>query len=186
MSPLQPKGGTDGVDISARSEPRVDYSPLKVEYIHADTHSHVRRSNRDRGCWKPSGCPHTGPGGELVRQLREFRAALPPSGPSNGVIDPIEERRRQVYAKLRDLDDAALPALIRGLNDPDEQLRRNVAFFLGVAAGRWWDSLRPRMNTQRALPALITSLEDVTIVYGSWSHRQLVRLGRTLHQQFLP
>jgi HEAT repeat protein len=97
---------------------------------------------------------------QLVRQLREFRAGLPGVAPSTGVPDPIEERRRQIYTELRDLGAGALPAIIRGLADPDVQLRRNVALFLGVAAGGWFDVSRPKMNIQDALPALITSLDD--------------------------
>jgi hypothetical protein len=97
---------------------------------------------------------------ELVRQLGPFQAALPASAPSNGVPDPVEKRRRDLYAKLFDLGDLALPALINGLTDDDVQLRRNVALFLAVAAGSWYAPSRSRLNIQAALPALIVSLED--------------------------
>jgi HEAT repeat protein len=97
---------------------------------------------------------------QLVQQLREFRAALPAARPSNGVPDPVEERRRQVYTRLRDIGEQAMPALIRALADPDIQVRRNVVLFLDVAAGSWYDLSRPKMNIQSALPALMTSLED--------------------------
>ena len=73
---------------------------------------------------------------QLVQRLGEFRAAIPGIEPSNGIPDPLEERRRLVYAQLRELDQQALPALIRGLTDRDVRLRRGVALFLGVAAGR--------------------------------------------------
>jgi HEAT repeat protein len=97
---------------------------------------------------------------QLVQQLREFRAALPAAGPSNGVPDPVEERRRQLYTRLRDLDEQAVPALIRGLANPDTQVRRNVVLFLGVAASSGYGLSRPKMNIESTLPALITSLED--------------------------
>jgi HEAT repeat protein len=93
---------------------------------------------------------------QLVSQLREFRAALP----AGGRLDATEERRRELYAKLRELGDRALPALARGLRDPDVQLRRNVALFLDASAGGWVDSWRRKMTIESVLPALIVSLED--------------------------
>ena len=97
---------------------------------------------------------------QTIQQLREFRAELPGSAPSNGVFPPIEQRRRRVYEELLNLGDAALPALIRRLSDPDVQLRRNVSLFLAVTAGGWWDVSRPKLNIQRALEPLITSLGE--------------------------
>jgi hypothetical protein len=85
---------------------------------------------------------------QLIGSLREFPASLPGIAPSNGNPDPNEERRRHVYMQLRELDQQALPALIRGLTDPDVQLRRNVALFLDAAAGSWYDRSQPRMNVQ--------------------------------------
>jgi HEAT repeat protein len=97
---------------------------------------------------------------QLVGSLGEFPAALPGIVSSNGKLDPNEEGRRHVYTQLRDLDQQAFPALIRGLTDADVQLRRNVALFLDAAAGSWYDRSQPRMNVQSALPALIASLND--------------------------
>lgn len=93
---------------------------------------------------------------QLVRQLRDFRAALPPGGR----LDATEQKRRELYARLGELGDQALPALARGLADPDVQIRRNVALFLNIAARSSFDSSRPKMNIERALPALIVALED--------------------------
>ena len=92
----------------------------------------------------------------LVRQLRDFPAALQPEGR----LTATEQNRRELYAKLRDLGDQALPALTRGLVDPEVQLRRNVALFLDVAGGTWFDASRRTMNIEPAIPALIVSLED--------------------------
>src|SRR5580692_12561691 len=76
---------------------------------------------------------------QLVVELRQFRASLSGIARSNGVPDPTEERRAQVYRQLLELGSAALPALNDGLADPDVQLRRNVALFLNAAAGGWYD-----------------------------------------------
>jgi HEAT repeat protein len=97
---------------------------------------------------------------ELVRQLREFPASLPAAGRSDGSVDPVEERRRRVYAQLRKLGAEALPALASGLGDPDVQVRRNVALFLNVTSGSWSDSSQPRLDIQACLPALIAALQD--------------------------
>lgn len=97
---------------------------------------------------------------QLVRELGEFRASLPPSVRSDGSPDPTEERRRRVYAELGELGSQALPALARGLGDPDVQIRRNVALFLNVAGGSWFDPSQPRLNIEACLPALIAALQD--------------------------
>ena len=75
---------------------------------------------------------------ELVAELRQFPPGLPATGPSNGIPDPKEERRQALYDRLWSLGPAALPALRRGLADPDVQVRRNVALFLGIAGGPWY------------------------------------------------
>jgi hypothetical protein len=62
----------------------------------------------------------------LVQALGEFAASLPGIGRSDGTADPAEERRRRVYTQLRELGTEALPALARGLADPEVQIRRNV------------------------------------------------------------
>ena len=93
------------------------------------------------------------PADDLVRQLSVFPAALPAGARSDGSIDPIEQRRRELYARIVALRQAALPALIRGLANSDVQVRRNVALFLLVAADR--------VNTVApCLPELITALHD--------------------------
>jgi HEAT repeat protein len=97
---------------------------------------------------------------ELVAELRSFPAALPGGGPSNGVLDRHEERRRAVYDRLWSLGPAALPALNRGLADPDPQIRRNVALFLGAAGGTWYEPTRPRFDIQPCLTALTAALAD--------------------------
>jgi HEAT repeat protein len=55
-----------------------------------------------------------------------------------------------------------MPALSRGLGDPNVQIRRNVALFLGVTSGGWFtfDPPQQRLDIHDALPALTTALGD--------------------------
>jgi HEAT repeat protein len=97
---------------------------------------------------------------ELVAELRQFPASLPGVAPSNGVPDPTEQRRRALYDQLWQLGASALPALNRGLADPDVRIRRNVALFLNVAAGGWYERTRARLDIRGCLDALIAALAD--------------------------
>src|SRR5262245_42774183 len=81
---------------------------------------------------------------ELVAELRQFPAALGPSVRSDGTLDAMEERRGSIYHRLWTLGAAARPALTRGLLDSDVQTRRNVALFLNVAGGIWYEPTRRR------------------------------------------
>jgi HEAT repeat protein len=96
----------------------------------------------------------------IVQQLRDFPAALPATVRSDGTIDPLEQRREELYERLRRLGDDALPALTRGLSDPDVRIRRNVALVLTVLAGKWYKPSEPRLNIRPCLPALIAALKD--------------------------
>lgn len=54
-----------------------------------------------------------------------------------------------------------MPALCGGLSDPDVQVRRHVALFLGVAGGSWYHRERqPRLAIGECVPALIRAIED--------------------------
>jgi HEAT repeat protein len=97
---------------------------------------------------------------EIVRQLRDFPASLPATVRSDGTIDPLERRREELYERLRRLADDALPALTRGLSDPDVRIRRNVALVLTVLAGKWYKPSEPSLNLRPCLSALIAALED--------------------------
>jgi HEAT repeat protein len=96
----------------------------------------------------------------LVEELRQFPASLPGMAPSNGVLPATEQRRRTIYDQLWKLGPEAIPALNRGLADPDVQIRRNVALFLNVAGGGWYERTRPRMDIRGCLAALIAALAD--------------------------
>ncbi len=97
---------------------------------------------------------------ELVAELRQFPAALPGVARSDGTPDPTEERRRAIYDRLWTLGPVALPALNRGLADPDVQIRRNVALFLNVAGDTWSEPSRPRLDIRPCLKALTMALSD--------------------------
>jgi HEAT repeat protein len=98
---------------------------------------------------------------DVVRQLGALPASLPASARSDGSIDPIEQRRHELYARLRTLGAGALPALARGLANADVQIRRNAALFLNVAAGSWSSLTGPRLDIHPCLPELIAALHDV-------------------------
>jgi HEAT repeat protein len=98
----------------------------------------------------------------LVQELGGLPASLPATGRSDGSQDPTEEGRRQLYAELRELEEQALPALSRGLADPNVQVRRNAALFLGLASGSWFTFNPPRqkLDILTTLPALTEALQD--------------------------
>jgi HEAT repeat protein len=97
----------------------------------------------------------------IVQQLRDFPPALPPGALRlDGKIDPLEQRREELYERLRRLGNDELPALARGLSDPDVRIRRNVALVLTVLAGKWYKPSAPRLDIRPCLTALIKALKD--------------------------
>jgi HEAT repeat protein len=124
--------------------------------------------------------PVTSGGGAdaLVQELREFHAGIGPEISSDGRPIPEEVQRHRVYEQLRDLGSkVVLPALTRGLTDPDVQVRRNVALFLNVYAGGWYDPSEPRVNITACLPALIAALKDGDARVRQLSARAIGEIG---------
>ena len=113
----------------------------------------------------------------IVQELRQLPTPLPATGRSDGSIDPIEQRRRELYGELRQLGPDALPALARGLTDPDIHLRRNVALALNVLAGNWFDRSKKGMDIRPALPALIAALQDADGSVRAWSAQAIGEIG---------
>jgi HEAT repeat protein len=113
----------------------------------------------------------------VVQQLRQLPTPLPASPRSDGTVDPVEQRRRELYGELRQLGPDAIRALARALADPDVQLRRNVALVLNVLAGTWFDPSRERMDIRAALPALITALWDADGSVRAWSAQAIGQMG---------
>lgn len=96
---------------------------------------------------------------ELVQELKRFRPALPAT-PPRGELLLEEEWRKAVYDRLWSMAEAAMPALVAGLDDSDPRVRRNVALFLNVAGGRWYEPERERLDIRPSLSALVRALED--------------------------
>jgi HEAT repeat protein len=94
-----------------------------------------------------------------------------------GRPDPVELQRRELYRPLRQLGDEALPALARGIGDPDVRLRRNVALALGALAGTWLDPSAPRMNIRPILGELSTALNDEDTNVRAWSAQAIGAIG---------
>jgi len=117
------------------------------------------------------------PGDLLVQQLRPLPTPLPALGRSDGSVDPVELRRRDLYRQIRQLENEALPALARGLSDPDVRLRKNVALALGALAGTWWDPSVPRMNIRPVLGALTAALRDEDPSVRAWSAQAIGEIG---------
>lgn len=86
-------------------------------------------------------------------------------------------RRREIYRQIRQLGDKALPALARGLSDPDVRLRRNVALALGALAGTWWEPSVPKMNIRPMLGALSVALKDEDTSVRAWSAQAIGAIG---------
>jgi HEAT repeat protein len=66
----------------------------------------------------------------VVEQMRGMSIQRRPMARSDGRIDPLEQRRSEITASLRELGDEAIDALARALVDRDVQMRRNAALVL--------------------------------------------------------
>jgi HEAT repeat protein len=113
----------------------------------------------------------------VVQQLRQLPTPLPATARSDGIIDPVEQRRRELYDELRQLGPDALSALARGLKDHDVHLRRNLALALNALAGNWFDPSKGRMDIRAALPALIAALQDADGSVRAWSAQAIGEIG---------
>ena len=113
----------------------------------------------------------------LVQQLRLLPTPMRATARSDGRVDPVELQRRDVYRQLRQLGDDALPALARGLADPDVRLRKNVALAVAALAGTWWDRSAPRMNIRPILGELIAALHDDDTSVRAWSAQAIGEIG---------
>src|SRR5215831_18592578 len=96
----------------------------------------------------------------LVQELGTFRDAIPAAAPSNGRLPAIEARREAVYRELRQLADAAAPALTRGLADPDVRVRRGVALYLLWAGGNYERVTPTGLDLTPFLDPLVRALRD--------------------------
>jgi HEAT repeat protein len=111
-------------------------------------------------CVAPPGVDQQGTPDDLVRELATLPASLRAGARSDGTPDPVETRRQAIYRRLSARGESAMPALARGLKDPDVRLRRNVALFLSVAGGGWQAPSQPKLNIGSCLRALTEALAD--------------------------
>jgi HEAT repeat protein len=114
---------------------------------------------------------------QLVEQLRTLPTPLPPAPRSDGRIDPVEERRHEVYRQLRELRGDAVAALATALGDADVSMRRNVALALNVLAGTWFEPSQPRLDIRACLPALMAALEDSDNDVRAWAAQAIGETG---------
>ena len=97
----------------------------------------------------------------LVRQLGQFPASIDGRIQSNtGQPMPVEQRRDRIYIRLRMLAETAVPALQRGLTDPDVQVRKNVALYLEWEGGNYAKHAPIPLNLRPFLPQLARALRD--------------------------
>ena len=98
---------------------------------------------------------------ELVRHLSQFPAAIDGRIKSDtGQLMPQEQQREAIYMRLRALGTAAIPALQRGMADPDVQVRRNVALYLGLEGGNYAKHAPEPLELLPFLPHLVVALRD--------------------------
>jgi HEAT repeat protein len=117
------------------------------------------------------------PADKVVAQLRTLPAPLPRPMGSEGRVIESEVTRRKLYEELRQLGDAALPALARGLRDSDVRLRRNVALALGALGGTWWDRAKTRLDITPLLSDLVRALKDEDPLVRNWSAQAIGNIG---------
>ena len=98
---------------------------------------------------------------ELVRQLGAFRAEVDSRVQSHtGTVMPAEQQREAIYIRLRALGASAVPALRLGLADPDVQIRRNVALYLGWEGANYARHAPQPLDLRPFLSQLRLALRD--------------------------
>jgi HEAT repeat protein len=116
-------------------------------------------------------------GDRLVQQLRDLAPLLPGIAPSSGVLPITEQRRQALYAQLRAAGANALPALLRGLRDPDVRLRRNVALAFLVLSGGYFAPASEKVDIRVALPGLVAAVRDPDASVRAWAAQAIGAIG---------
>jgi hypothetical protein len=111
---------------------------------------------------------------EQMRGISMLRRAI---APSDGRIDPQEQRRAEITGDLHRLGAEAVAALARTLSDPDVQMRRNAALLLINLGGGYSAEAKPKLNTLGALPALIGATRDPDPQVRAWAAHALAEIG---------
>lgn len=116
---------------------------------------------------------------EQMRGLSMVRRAI---APSDGRIDPQEQRRAEITDDLHRLGAEAIAVLARTLSDPDVQMRRNAALVLINLGGGYSAEAKPKLNTLGAMPALIGATQDPDHQVRAWAAHALAEIGPPARQ----
>jgi hypothetical protein len=112
---------------------------------------------------------------EVVQRFAELTPAGLPAT-AKMASSPREQLRRALYRRLRELGDDSVPALVRGLNDPDVLVKRNVVLFLATGQG-----IYPELNHLRHVrvpfPALLGALRDTDGTVRAWTAQAVGWMG---------
>ena len=113
---------------------------------------------------------------EVVQRLGELEPSGLPGMASNGV-SPREQLRLALYKRLKELGDDAVPALVRGLSDPNVLVRRNVALFL-VEGQVYVAELQQMKVILVPIPVLVRALQDSDATVRAWSAQAVGWMSR--------
>jgi hypothetical protein len=117
---------------------------------------------------------------QIVQRLAELGGDGLPPGPKSPSF-PREQLRLELYKRLLEFGDGALPALAQGLHDPNFMVRRNVVLFLLMGRG-YRQEIRevrhPNMNMHVLLPDLVKALKDTDGTVRAWAAQSVGGFGR--------
>lgn len=90
--------------------------------------------------------------------------------------NPKEQHKWDIINELRAIGPDAVPALIQALGDPDDQMRCDAELAMIFLAGGY--DGKPKMDIEKALPALIKSMGDTNSNARDGRPRPSARPGR--------
>jgi HEAT repeat protein len=126
----------------------------------------------------PAQTPAPADASQLVHKLGELPATIDPRIQSNtGERTPTEQQRQALYVQLRALGTAAIPALRRGLADPDVRVRRGVALYLSWEGGNYSKHAPVPLDLKPFLAALVVGLRDTDERMKASSAQALEHVG---------
>jgi len=116
---------------------------------------------------------------DLPLPLRAFPRGIASPQAMRRPLPALELRRQEIYERLRVLGPASVPALARALRDPDAGMRRDVVVALDVLGGGWWHfpDGASKLDIRRALPALVTALQDSDPGVRAWAAADIGDIG---------
>jgi len=103
----------------------------------------------------------------IVEEMRGLNMQSASAPLDDGRIDPKELRWEEIIKQLRLTRTEAVSALIHTLKDPNVQMRRNTDQVIIWLAGGYDGG--PKMDMQRAIPALSQATKDVDGTVRAWA-----------------